>query len=288
MMDFLLEHHSIYGLFKLHWIMLVAISIFLYYRYVQFSRLYETAFKHHFSFYTAMSLILLVKATPLDILGSHYLFSAHVLQGSVIYFVIVPLLILSFPVSFYRKYLWNHRIKFLLAIFSHPWLTLITFNGLLTIYYVPFVFNFIHPSFILMSIAQIALAFAAFFTWWVILQPLPELKNFDYLLRAVYIFLASVLLMPIGFFFLIKLEAHFPIYIAVSQEVVPVLTPIYDQQLAGGILKVMQMFSYAIALLYIMFSWAKDEQRIAGQAGDDHVRYVRGVVVHLPKKDDKE
>lgn len=281
-----MEHHSLYSLFKWHWFIITGIITILYYKKIQLSTLYQTKGKHHFSFYTAMILLILVKATPLDVLGSHYLFSAHVLQGSTIYFVIVPLLILSFPVTFYRQYLWNHRIKFLLAIFSHPWLTLITFNGLLTIYYVPFVFNVIQSSFIFMSVAQLILAIAAFFTWWVIIQPLPELKNFDYLLRAVYIFLASVLLMPIGFFFLIKLDAHFPIYIAVSQQIIPALTPIYDQQLAGGILKIMQMFSYAVALLYIMFSWAKHEQKIAGQAGDNHVRYVRGVVVHLPKKDD--
>lgn len=285
-MEFLLEHHHWYSLFKIHWLVIVMLLAIFYYRKVQNSRIYETKGKHLFSFYTAISLLACVKATPLDVLGSHYLFSAHVLQGSVTYFVIIPLFILSFPVTFYRQYLWNHRIKFVLAILSHPWLTLITFNGLLTLYYIPFIFNAIQPSFLFMSIAQIILAAAAYFTWWVIIQPLPELKNFDFLLRAVYIFLASVLLMPIGFFFLIKLEAHFPIYIAVAQKIVPALTPIYDQQLAGGILKVMQMFSYAIALLYIMFSWAKDEQKIAGKAGDEHIRYVRGVVVHLPKKDD--
>src|SRR5699024_7514138 len=208
------------------------VSMILYQRKVQISRIYQTTGKHHFSFYTAMGLLLLIKATPLDILSTHYLFSANVLQGSIIYFVIVPLLILSFPVNFYRKYLWNHRIKFLLAIFSHPWLTLITFNGLLTIYYVPFIFNQLHTSILWMGFAQLVLALAAFFTWWVILQPLPELKNFDFLLRAVYIFLASVLLMPIGFFYLIKLEAHFPLYISVAQSIIPALTPIYDQQLA--------------------------------------------------------
>lgn len=285
-MDYLLEQHHWYSLFKLHWLAICVIATIFYYKKVQLSRIYETKGKHLFCFYTAISLLALVKATPLDLLGSHYLFSAHVLQGATIYFIIIPLFILSFPVTFYRQYLWDHRIKFILAILSHPWLTLITFNGLLTLYYVPFIFNMIQPSFILSSIAQIILAAAAFFTWWVIIQPVPELKNFDYLLRSVYIFLASVLLMPIGFFFLIKLEAHFPIYITVAQQIVPALTPIYDQQLAGGILKVMQMFSYAIALLYIIFSWANDEQKIAGQADDEHIRYVRGVVVHLPKRDD--
>lgn len=285
-MEFLLQNHHWYSLFKVHWLVIISLLIIFYYRKVQNSRIYETKATHLVSFYTAVSLLALVKATPLDVLGSHYLFSAHVLQGSVIYFVIIPLFILSFPVTFYRQYLWNHRIKFLLTILAHPWLTLFTFNGLLTLYYIPFIFNVIQTSPLLMGIAQIILAAAAFFTWWVIIQPLPELKNFDFLLRAVYIFLASVLLMPIGFFYLIKLEAHFPIYITVAQKIIPILTPIYDQQLAGGILKITQMFSYALALLFIMFSWAKDEQKIAGQANDEHIRYVRGVVVHLPKRDD--
>src|SRR5690606_38986037 len=105
-------------------------------------------------FITAMVLIFILKATPLDVIGTHYLFSAHVFQLSVAFFIVIPLIILSFPVNFLRQYIWHHRTKFALNILAHPWLTLITFNGFITIYLIPAVFNFIHANVILSVLAQ--------------------------------------------------------------------------------------------------------------------------------------
>lgn len=228
-----------------------------------------------------------MKGTPLDVIGNYYLFSVHVLQIALILFVVIPLFILSFPISFYRRYVWNHRTKLFIKILSHPWLTLISFNGLLSIYFIPVIFNAIHSSVILTTITQILLIAHAIFMWWVIIQPLPELRNFDYILRAAYIFFASLALFPIGFYFIIVQEALFPVYMEVSGAIIPPLTPIYDQQLAGGLLKIIQMFTYAYALLFIMFSWGKQEQTMEGQSGEEHIRYVRGVVVHLNKDNEK-
>lgn len=287
MMQFLLEHHAWYASFQLHWIVIIGLAIYFYYKKIQNSPIYTVTNKHLFSFYTAVTCLFFVKIMPLSLLAHHYFFSAQVLADSIIFFIVIPLLILGFPVNFYRRYVWDHRIKFALKILAHPWLTLIVFNGLLTIHYVPAIYNAIHSTYVGSMIIQLVLSFFAFFTWWVILQPIPELKNFDFLLRAAYIFFASVALMPIGFFFLINLNAHFPTYIENTAALIPALTPVYDQQLAGGILKITQMFSYAVALLFIIFNWAKSEQAFDGQADDKTIRYVRGVVVHLPK-DDKD
>src|SRR5690625_1227930 len=231
--------------------------------------------------------MVILKGTPLDIIGNYYLFSAHVLQIALLLFVVIPLFILSFPIDFYRRYVWNHRTRLFVKILSHPWLTLISFNGLLSIYFIPVIFNAIHSSLILTTITQLLLITHAIFMWWVIIQPVPELRNFDYILRAAYIFFASLALFPIGFYFIIVQEALFPMYMVVSGNIIPPLTPIYDQQLAGGLLKVIQMFTYAYALLFIMFSWGKQEQTMEGQSGEDHIRYVRGIVVHLNKDNEK-
>src|SRR5690606_32971271 len=125
------------------------------------------------------------------------------------------------------------------------------------------------------------------FMWWVIIHPVPEIKGFNYLMRAAYIFLASVALFPIGFFYVIIQEAHFPAYIHVAKDIIPALTPIYDQQLAGGILKVIQLATYCIALLFILLKWGKQEQAREGQVDEEHIKYVRGVVIHLDKNRNK-
>lgn len=283
MFELLLEHHSLYALFKVHWIILLLLITFLYVRKIVQSPLYVVSGNQKFYFFTAVILLLLIKATPLDVVGSHYLFSAHTFQMSFTYFVIIPFLLLSFPTDILRQYIWGHRTKFILNILAHPWLTLITFNGLLTLYFIPAVFNFVHSNIVLLYFVQIILFIAAVFMWWVIIHPIPEMKGLGYLMRALYIFLASLALFPIGFFYVIIQNEYFPTYIPVAGYLIPALTSIYDQQAAGGILKITQLGSYSIALLIILFKWGKQEEEKEGQVDEENIRYVRGVVIHLDK-----
>src|SRR5690625_114682 len=126
-------------------------------------------------FFVAIIAFYIVKGSPLSVIASYYLFSAHTFQLSIIFFLVMPLLILSLPTEFYRQYIWNYRTQLILKIFAYPWLTLIAFNGLLSVYFIPTVFNFINDSFILTTLAQTILIFNAFFMWWVIINPIPEL-----------------------------------------------------------------------------------------------------------------
>lgn len=234
-------------------------------------------------FWLALILFLLVKATPLDIIGTNYLFSAHVLQLSVLYFIVIPLAILSLPTTLLRRFVWNHRMRFTVTLLANPWWTLIAFNGLLSIYLLPSVFHFIHSHMMLSILAQIILFINATFMWWVIIHPLPEIKGLSHLMRAFYIFLASLALFPIGFYFVIIQKPLFPIYLEVERFLIPGFTAIYDQQAAGGILKITQLGSYSVALLIILFAWARIEEKKEGTVDEEHIRYVRGVVVHLDK-----
>jgi len=281
--DYLLANHSWYALFKFHWALFLFVISYIYVKNLIQSPLYNISNQQKLYFFTAVSLVFIIKATPLDIISQHYLFSAHVLQLSLVFFIAIPLFVLSFPVNFLRQYIWNHRTRFVINVFAHPWLTLIAFNGLLTIYLIPAIFNLIHSNIVLSLLAQIILLINAIFMWWVIINPVPEIKGLDYLLRALYIFLASLALFPIGFFYVIIQDAQFPVYIPVTGALIPTLTAVYDQQLAGGLLKVLQLASYSFALLLLLFKWGKQEEAKEGQVDEENIRYARGVVIHLDK-----
>lgn len=283
LLSLLLDNHSWYVLFKIHWIAIFTYGAYLYYKNIINSPLYRVTGNQRLYFMIAIVTLLLLKATPLDVLGKHYLFSAHLLQLSFTYFIAIPLLILSFPVDFLRQLIWHHRTKLLVSLLSHPWLSLITFNGLLTLYLIPAVYTFVQGHFLLHVLFQFILLTTSIFMWWVIIQPIPEMKELNYLLRAAYIFFASLALIPIGFYFILVEQAHFPVYMQVEGVIFPSLTAVYDQQIAGGILKITQMFSYAFALLFIILEWGRREEAKEGQVDDENIRYVRGVVIHMNK-----
>src|SRR5699024_6895812 len=101
------------------------------------------------------------------------------------------------------------QAKFILKILPHPCISLITFNGLISIYYIPTVFNVVHNNILLSGLAQLILFINAFFMWWVIINPIPEIKGLHYLMLALYISLASTILIPTGFLYIVFQKAHF-------------------------------------------------------------------------------
>lgn len=237
-------------------------------------------------FITSVILLYIVTGSPLAAMGKHYLFSIHMLQHSILYFVIIPLFILSLPRAYIRKYFWNHRMQLIIQLLGKPWVTAASFNGLLTLFFVPTVFNFLKNYPVLLGVAQLILVINAFLIWWVILSPLPEISRFSYLTRAAYVCFTSILLMPIGFYHLLSQAENYPFYAEVQGVLWPALTAVYDQQAAGGILKVFQLSSYTIALLFIVSRWVKQSEATQGQVVEKNIRYVRGVVIHLD--DDKK
>lgn len=267
------------------YLLFVGVLMYLYYRKIVRSPIFPPTKSQVSYFVSALILFYLVKGTPIAIVADYYLLGAHVLQISVILFIVTPLMVLSFPREFLRQLFWNHRLKFILKWLSHPWVTAIFFNGLLTIYLIPVVFNFLKEHTILFYLAQLILLFHAFLMWWTIITPLPEINKLENLIKVAYIFFASILLMPIGFFLLVIQKEFYPFYIAVAGELFPVMTPIYDQQLAGGILKITQLTSYAYALLYITLSWGRSEFAKEGQVDDENIQIVQGIAIHRPKKD---
>lgn len=277
------SNYTWYELWGPIWIAVLLFLSYLYVRKIVASHLYEVTSQQVKYFFSAVVLLYAVKGSPFTIIANDYIFSAHMFQISMMFFVVTPLFILSLPVDFIRRYFWDYRMRNAIKLFAHPWMTAIFFNGLLTIYFVPSVFNTIQASATLTFIAQAILWIHAFLMWWTIITPLPEVSKLTDFTRAAYVFCTAMLLMPIGIFLIIIEKAHYPVYAAVV-DMMPMMTAVYDQQLAGGTLKAIQLTSYGIALFKIMMLWAKKEEDKEGQVDDENIRVARGVVIRLDDK----
>lgn len=263
----------------------VVLISFVYYKKLIVSSRYVVTKRQIAYFLIAAFFFYIVKGSPVKVIADKFLFSAHVFEIMALLFIVLPLFILSMPSEWARKYFWNHRLKFTIKLFGHPWMAALLFNGALTVYFVPGFFNIIHESLFLTILSQLFLFFTGFLMWWTIIMPLPEISRFSYFTRVAYIFLNAILLMPIGIFLLIVISrVHYPVYEATATQFIPSMTAVYDQQLGGGLLKAIQLVSYGIALFYLVKNWSRKEDEKEGQVDDENIRVVQGVVIHLPKK----
>src|SRR5699024_11993694 len=112
-------------------------------------------------FFIAMATFFFIKASPLDVIGKYYLFSAHTLQMSLAYFLALPLLILSIPTGILRQYVWHHQTKFIVKMLSHPWMSLITFNGFFSFFFLLSLFKVLKFSLFATFIVQVIFLFSS-------------------------------------------------------------------------------------------------------------------------------
>src|SRR5690625_740040 len=106
------------------------------------------------------------------------------------------------------------------------------------------------------------------------------MSQLTYILRAAYIFSASALLIPIGFFYIVIQKTLFPTYQAVITDIIPGFTAIYDQQLAGATLKVFQLASYIVALLFILIIWRQKEEEEDVSENKKNIRYALDDIIN--------
>lgn len=125
---------------------------------------------------------------------SHYSFSLHMIQMSIIYFIIPPLFLLSIP-----KELFQHLDKYqplkVKNLLLSPMVALYTFATFFLMYHLPFVLNILSQSPFMHKSYSILLFILAIRMWWPIATP--DLKqDFSKKQRKRYAFLSGIILMP--------------------------------------------------------------------------------------------
>ncbi len=209
-------------------------------------------------FLTGLMLYYFSFGSPLDLLA-HEMFSMHMLQMSFLYFAVPPLLLLGLPAYLFRLILRIKPVKMILIFFTRPIFTLFFFNGTMSFYHVPIVFDAIMSSETLHIVSHAILMFAALCMWWPIVAPVPELDQRKPLFKLALIFGNGVLLTPACAMITFTNELLFNTYAEMSQ-LVPLLSPIHDQQLGGVIMKIMQEIVYITAISTVLVRWIRSER----------------------------
>ncbi|MBA4494465.1 cytochrome c oxidase assembly protein [Paenactinomyces guangxiensis] len=193
--------------------------------------------------------------SPLNLLA-HELFSMHMLQMSLLYFAMPPLLILGLPAYMLRPLLKVHWLRVIGKFFTRPLITLFFFNGLISFYHVPVIFDSIMGSYLLHIVSHALLLFAAACMWWPVVGPVPELDRVKPLHKLALIFGNGVLLTPACAIITFTDIVLFDTYAKMS-TLVPVMSPIHDQQLGGVIMKIMQEIVYITAIGCVFLQWIR-------------------------------
>ncbi|NOU94431.1 hypothetical protein GC093_14570 [Paenibacillus sp. LMG 31456] len=219
---------------------------------------------------------------PLNLMG-HFWFSIHMLQQSVLYLVVPPLLYRGLSP---KVFLWLTEKKMsrqIIRIAAHPVLALFVFNGAFSFYHIPIIFDAAMSNYALHNSLHILLFASAFCLWWSVFCPSGSVNAMSDLKKMAYIFLNGFMLTPACALIIFSDKLLYEIYtgathllclpfysLTVDKPDISIswLTPITDQQAGGVVMKIVQEIAYGTILGYVFFQWYKKEKEEAEDPED--------------------
>lgn len=211
------------------------------------------------AFLSGWTLYYLALGSPLSLLA-HEMFSMHMMQMSILYIVMPPLLLLGIPAWMVRPLIritWLHKIG---AFLTRPIIILFLFNGLISLYHIPVVFDMIMSDMLYHHISHAILLILALCMWWSVVCPIPERDRVNPLHKLAFIFANGVLLTPACALIIFSDHVLFSSYAEMS-KMVPIMSPLNDQQLGGVIMKIMQEVVYISAIGLIFSQWFRLQKK---------------------------
>ncbi|MDN4092736.1 cytochrome c oxidase assembly protein [Brevibacillus agri] len=212
-------------------------------------------------FVFALLLFYAAQGSPISYYGHHYLFSLHMLQQSILYFALPPIVLLAMPEWLLEKIFQPRPLNAMLRAFTHPLVAALLFNTLFSFYHIPFIFDAAALHHQWMTVYHVILILAAFAMWWPIVSPLSDSKRqLAGLKKLVYIFVNGVLITPACALIIFASDPLYATYISAPQ-LFPSLSTFSDQRLGGIIMKLVQELVYGSVLAYVFYHWYKQEKQ---------------------------
>jgi putative membrane protein len=212
------------------------------------------------SFAIAMLIAFLLVSSPLHLLAEAYLLSAHMLQLSLLIYVVPPLLLAGLPPWLLRPVLAHPRVLPWMRFLTRPWSAFILFQLVFIGWHVPAVFRALLAHEVLHGLSYLVLIAVSVLMWWPIVGELRGLPQPPLATRFAYVLALLLAHLPVMGVITLAPEPLYPWYAAAPRAFG--LSPMADQQLGSVVMMVITLLALLVPLCAIGLRWLA--------AADDH------------------
>lgn len=217
--------------------------------------------KRNLKFFTGVFLLLVLSASPLDFLGRHYLFSAHMLEHVILLLIIPPLLLTGLDSESFENFAvpkWVKKTADLLLVPSVSWILGV---GSMWVLHIPAVFTTIHASPALMTVQMFVLLILGTIFIWPVYNPF-HFHKLSALESVVYLFTACTGCTVLGILITFTpVTLYHSCLIGKDPAILNIIrlkwgiTPDFDQQIGGLIMWVPACTIYLTNILMVLGRW---------------------------------
>jgi len=221
------------------------------------------------AFYGGLLTIVVATDTPLDPL-SDTLFSAHMTQHVLLLMVAPPLIVISapwlrlwqpLPLGFRRtvaksiaRSRWTAPLRTLGRLLSRPLPVWVFFNGVLVAWHVPALYDATLSNAALHDFEHATFVTGGLLFWLQVIDSPPVHARLRHGLRAVYLTGALLVSWVLAIVVALASTPLYPAYAHLPQRTAG-LSPLADQQIAGGVMWVPGSIPFTIAIIWAFYRW---------------------------------
>ena len=227
-------------------------------------------------FVSGVASIYAVAGTPVHDISEQYLLSVHMFQHTVLTMISAPLLLVGIPAWLWQAPLRSPRVLRAARLLTHPVVAFSLFNTLMVLTHLPPAVNYSLNHHWFHFVAHAALVSSAMLMWWPIVSVVPQLPRLSPPIQMAYLFLQSLVPTVIAAFVTFADSAIYSFY-----EDAPRmwgLSAVEDQQIAGGVMKLLGSLIVWGFIVVVFFQWYEREQK---QDRDDLWEGVEGELEEL-------
>lgn len=211
-----------------------------------------------------------VAGTPVHDLSEQYLLSFHMFQHSIFILVSAPLLLAGIPAWIWQALFRVPHMLRIARVLVHPIVAFSMFNALLLVTHLPFSVDYALTHHWFHFCVHAALLVSAMIMWWPVLSNVPELPAISAPLQMAYLFLQSILPSVMASFITFSDSVVYPFYDKAPRTWG--ISAIADQQIGGGLMKLMGSVILWAFITVVFFQWWNREQDSDKEPHWDDVR----------------
>jgi putative membrane protein len=207
--------------------------------------------------------------SPLDYIGDHYLFSAHMIQHMLLVVVAPPLWLLGTPSWLLAPLFRREPVRQITRLITNPIVAFLLLNATLYIWHIPPLYSAALTNEALHIVEHLMYIALGVLFWWVVLSPVEESSRVSRGVAIVYLFLACQPMVLLG---ALLTFAPAPVYLPyVAAPRISPLSPLTDQQLGGLIMWLPTNIPFLIGLSVFFFTWVAEQDRAERRAAGEDV-----------------
>ena len=209
-------------------------------------------------FSSGMLALYFATASPLDHVAGTYLLSAHALELVLMTLVAAPLLLSGTPSWLLAYPLRSRAVLRVARVATKPLVTLATYNLVLLFTHLPGFYDLSLRNDEVHFVMHAAWVGSALLMWWPILSPLSQLPRPSYPVQLGYLFLQSLLPAIMASFITFSDTVVYDFYAEAPR--LWGISPITDQQIAGGLMKLLGSLILWSFMVVVFFRWYAREE----------------------------